>query len=171
MRGRMNGLRDGLADALRARANDDRFDFIARHRGMFSLLGATPEQVDALRARDIEIVIKDLSFAGQLPCVGAYFADPHVPADVQFHHFFKVGAAFDREEALLRVFTEYTQGRRAHEFGADVEIDTIDFRRLPTRDDDADNLLSAFMFGMVPYRDADFLRAAWWYQPGDSDLV
>lgn len=117
------------------------------------------DQVDALRARDIEIVIKDLSFAGQLPCVGAYFADPHVPADVQFHHFFKVGAAFDREEALLRVFTEYTQGRRAHEFGADVEIDTIDFRRLPTHADDADNLLSAFMFGMVPYRDADFLRA------------
>jgi YcaO-like protein with predicted kinase domain len=116
------------------------------------------DQIDCLRARDIEITIKDLSFNGNLPCVGAYFADPHVSAAVQFHHFFKVGASFDRQEALLRVFTEYTQGRRADEFGSDVEIEKVDFRRLPTGPDDADNFLSAFMFGMVPYRNADFLR-------------
>jgi hypothetical protein len=33
-----------------------------------------------------------------------------------------------------------------------------DFRKLRTQDDDCDNFLSAFMFGMVPYRDASFLR-------------
>ncbi len=42
MRDGMLGLRTALADALRARSNSDRFDFLAAHRGMFSLLGATP---------------------------------------------------------------------------------------------------------------------------------
>ena len=42
-------LRQGLAAALRRETNSDRFDFVAKHRGMFSLLGASPEQVAALR--------------------------------------------------------------------------------------------------------------------------
>jgi aromatic-amino-acid transaminase len=50
MRLSMLDLRAGLADALRRATNSDRFDFVARHRGMFSLIGATPEQVTALRA-------------------------------------------------------------------------------------------------------------------------
>lgn len=50
MRATMLTLRQGLAEALRRASNSDRFDFIARHRGMFSRLGASPEQVAALRA-------------------------------------------------------------------------------------------------------------------------
>lgn len=50
MRQRMVSLREGFADALRRQSNSDRFDFIARHRGMFSRIGATPEQVEKLRA-------------------------------------------------------------------------------------------------------------------------
>ncbi|MEM0947540.1 MAG: amino acid aminotransferase [Pseudomonadota bacterium] len=42
-------LREDLAGELRQRTNSDRFDFIARHRGMFSRLGATPDQVLAMR--------------------------------------------------------------------------------------------------------------------------
>ena len=42
-------LREHLARELRNRTNSDRFDFIAEHRGMFSRLGATPEQVAELR--------------------------------------------------------------------------------------------------------------------------
>ncbi len=42
-------LREHLARELRNRTNSDRFDFIAEHRGMFSRIGATPEQVAALR--------------------------------------------------------------------------------------------------------------------------
>jgi aromatic-amino-acid transaminase len=49
MRTTMLGLRTGLAEALRRATNSERFDFIADHRGMFSLMGATPEQVKALR--------------------------------------------------------------------------------------------------------------------------
>ncbi|GIX14457.1 MAG: aminotransferase [Paracoccaceae bacterium] len=49
MRRRMLALRQGLADALRRETNDGRFDFIASHRGMFSRLGASPEQVERLK--------------------------------------------------------------------------------------------------------------------------
>jgi len=47
----MLGLRKQLAAELRQRTNSDRFDFIARHRGMFSRLGATPEQVETMREK------------------------------------------------------------------------------------------------------------------------
>lgn len=46
----MLSLRQDLAAALRQLSNSDRFDFLAYHRGMFSRLGATPEQVEAMRA-------------------------------------------------------------------------------------------------------------------------
>ncbi|WP_300516346.1 amino acid aminotransferase [Aliiroseovarius sp.] len=45
----MLGLREQLATELRARTGSDRFGFIAEHRGMFSRLGATPEQVAKMR--------------------------------------------------------------------------------------------------------------------------
>ncbi len=49
VRSGMLNLREKLANELRARTGSDRFGFIADHRGMFSRLGATPEQVEALR--------------------------------------------------------------------------------------------------------------------------
>ena len=49
MRLRMLDLRRGLANALRRETNSDRFDFVEAHRGMFSLMGAGPETVKALR--------------------------------------------------------------------------------------------------------------------------
>ncbi|MEI6072296.1 MAG: YcaO-like family protein [Verrucomicrobiae bacterium] len=126
------------------------------------------EQMAFFQSCGIEIILKDLSFGGVLPCLAAYFVDHNIPEDYQFRHFFKVGASFDREEALLRTFTEYAQGRRRQEFFApDAEnrgellanILAHDFRSLPTQPDDCDNFLSAFMFGFVPYRNAGFLRA------------
>ena len=45
----MLALRQSLADELRRETNSDRFDFVARHRGMFSRLGLTSEQVFRLR--------------------------------------------------------------------------------------------------------------------------
>ena len=47
----MLSLRQALADELRRATNSDRFDFIAAHRGMFSRLGLTEGQVNALRDR------------------------------------------------------------------------------------------------------------------------
>ena len=49
MRLGMLGLREQLASELQRLAGSDRFGFIAQHRGMFSRLGATPEQVEAMR--------------------------------------------------------------------------------------------------------------------------
>ncbi len=46
----MLGLRQSLADELQRATGSDRFAFLAQHRGMFSLLGTTPELVERLRA-------------------------------------------------------------------------------------------------------------------------
>ncbi|MEX1661114.1 aromatic amino acid transaminase [Thioclava sp. 15-R06ZXC-3] len=48
----MLDLRKQLADELRRLTNSDRFDFVAEHRGMFSRLGATPEQVAKMKAEN-----------------------------------------------------------------------------------------------------------------------
>ena len=42
-------LRSQLASELQRLSGSDRFGFLAEHRGMFSRLGATPEQVEKLR--------------------------------------------------------------------------------------------------------------------------
>jgi ribosomal protein S12 methylthiotransferase accessory factor len=124
--------------------------------------------LDFVRAHGIEVIFKDLSFGGVLPCVGAYFVDHNIPEQYQFRHFFKIGAAFDAREAFLRVFTEYAQGRRRDEFFApdthnlDAKIAALlshDLRQLPAQPGDCDNFMSAFMFGFVPYQNADFLRS------------
>jgi len=122
------------------------------------------ELLDFVCAKGIEVTIKDLSFGGVLPCIGAYFRDPNIPEEFQFHHFFKVGASFDRELALTRVFTEYVQGRRLDEFiharpDDQERVLKHDFRNLKCFGSNGDNFLSAFMFGFVPYTRADFLTA------------
>ncbi|WP_370228546.1 aromatic amino acid transaminase [Cognatishimia sp.] len=45
----MLGLREQLAEELRALSGSDRFGFIAQHRGMFSQIGTTPELVEKMR--------------------------------------------------------------------------------------------------------------------------
>ncbi len=49
MRTGMLDLRRQLAEELRQRTNSDTFDFIARHRGMFSRLGIDADKVEAMR--------------------------------------------------------------------------------------------------------------------------
>jgi aromatic-amino-acid transaminase len=45
----MLALREQLASELQRLTGSDRFGFLAQHRGMFSRLGASPEQVEAMR--------------------------------------------------------------------------------------------------------------------------
>lgn len=59
MRNRMIGLRVKLSDAIRARSNSKNFDFIADHRGMFSLLGLPNSVVEHLKAKDGVYMIGD----------------------------------------------------------------------------------------------------------------
>ncbi len=137
-------------------------------------------QLSFLEGKGIEIQLKDLSFEGSLPCVGAYFFDPHMPATHQFRHFFKAGSAFNRIDAMTRVFTEYVQGRRLDEFISDdaeeqKRVLEHDFRRLRCIPDDGDNYLSTFLFGFVPFASADFLRegdvVAFRDDPGFDDCL
>ena len=59
MRLAMLTVREDLAEALRQQCNSDRFDFIKDHRGMFSRLGLSPEQVEALRVDHGMYVVSD----------------------------------------------------------------------------------------------------------------
>ena len=52
-------LREQLAAELQRRSGSDRFGFIAQHRGMFSRLGASPEQVERLREEHAIYMIGD----------------------------------------------------------------------------------------------------------------
>ncbi len=47
----MLAIREQLASELRRLSGSDRFGFVAQHRGMFSRMGATPEQVLELREK------------------------------------------------------------------------------------------------------------------------
>ncbi|MDE3028041.1 MAG: aspartate/tyrosine/aromatic aminotransferase [Paracoccaceae bacterium] len=62
----MLSLREQLAAELRRLTGSDRFGFIAQHRGMFSRLGATPEQVERLRTEHGIYMVGDsrLNIAG-----------------------------------------------------------------------------------------------------------
>ena len=66
VRNTMLGLRAQLASELRDLSGSDRFDFIGQHRGMFSRLGATPEQVAKLKSDAAIYMVGDsrLNIAG-----------------------------------------------------------------------------------------------------------
>jgi aromatic-amino-acid transaminase len=59
VRGNMLGLRAALAEALRVETRSDRFGFVAAHRGMFSRLGLTPDQVERLRVEHGIYMVSD----------------------------------------------------------------------------------------------------------------
>ncbi len=62
----MLGLREQLASELQKASGSDRFGFIAQHRGMFSRLGAAPEQVERLKTEHGIYMVGDsrLNIAG-----------------------------------------------------------------------------------------------------------
>jgi aromatic-amino-acid transaminase len=66
MRTGMLKLREQLASELQRLSGSDRFGFIAQHRGMFSRLGATPEQVETMRVQHGIYMVGDsrLNIAG-----------------------------------------------------------------------------------------------------------
>ncbi|KAJ56964.1 aromatic amino acid aminotransferase [Actibacterium mucosum KCTC 23349] len=59
VRNGMLTLRTQLADALQIETGSNRFGFLAQHRGMFSRLGATPEQIETLRDTHAIYIIGD----------------------------------------------------------------------------------------------------------------
>ncbi|WP_404406068.1 aromatic amino acid transaminase [Pelagibacterium halotolerans] len=59
MRTRMVENRKKLADAIRARSNSSDFDFVAEHRGMFSLLGLPKPVIDRLKTENAVYMLDD----------------------------------------------------------------------------------------------------------------
>ena len=55
----MLAIRKQLAEELRRLSGSDRFGFVAQHRGMFSRMGASPEQVMALREKHAIYMVGD----------------------------------------------------------------------------------------------------------------
>ncbi|MDA8747264.1 aspartate/tyrosine/aromatic aminotransferase [Litoreibacter sp.] len=77
-------LRQQLAMTLQKRTGSDRFGFLADHRGMFSRLGATPEQVEAMRQSHGVYMIGDsrMNIAGLNEASIPILADAIVEAGV-----------------------------------------------------------------------------------------
>ncbi|MGR3649389.1 MAG: amino acid aminotransferase [Shimia sp.] len=55
----MLALRQQLADELQRLSGSDRFGFLAQHRGMFSLLGTTPDLVEKMRVDNAIYMVGD----------------------------------------------------------------------------------------------------------------
>jgi aspartate/tyrosine/aromatic aminotransferase len=66
VRNSMLALRQALSQALQTETRSDRFGFVAAHRGMFSRLGLTPDQVEKLRRDHAIYMVGDsrLNIAG-----------------------------------------------------------------------------------------------------------
>ncbi len=109
-------------------------------------------QLEALKAKNIEITIKDFSFGGILPCVGVYFVNHNVAPEFQLHHVLNVGTSFDREEAIMRALTEFAQGRKFENRPL-----REGFERLKCQGDNTDHFLTLFKHGYISYTHADFL--------------
>jgi aromatic-amino-acid transaminase len=73
MRARIAAMRRALADALRAETGSDRFGFLSDQRGLFSLLRATPEQMERLREEHALYAVHDgrINVAGLTPATVA----------------------------------------------------------------------------------------------------
>jgi ribosomal protein S12 methylthiotransferase accessory factor len=63
------------------------------------------------RKEKLDIVVKDFSLDGLLPCIGILTINKNVPESSVEHRIVQLGASFNREEALMRCFTERAQGR------------------------------------------------------------
>lgn len=59
MRANIVGLRNALSEAFRRHTNSSRYDFLEKNKGMFSLIGITPEQARRLRQEFAIYVVED----------------------------------------------------------------------------------------------------------------
>ena len=62
--------------------------------------------------KNVDVIIKDLSLDGLLPCIGVLFINHNLPSDRMEHKILIPGASFNLKEGLTRCFTESMQGRK-----------------------------------------------------------
>lgn len=69
------------------------------------------EMVRFYRENNVDVILKDLSFNGLLPALGALFINNNLAPDRLEHRILIPGVSFNLDEALTRCFTEGMQGR------------------------------------------------------------
>jgi len=77
MKERINNLRNALAEALKIRTNTSKFNYIADNKGLFSLLPATPGQMEILRKKYAVYGLDD----GRINIAGLGFNNVEYTAD------------------------------------------------------------------------------------------
>jgi ribosomal protein S12 methylthiotransferase accessory factor len=68
--------------------------------------------IDFYQGNNVDILIKDLSLDGLIPCIGVLFINNNLRRDLLEHRILIPGVSFNLEEALTRCFTESMQGRQ-----------------------------------------------------------
>ncbi len=61
--------------------------------------------------KNVDVIIKDLSMGGVLPCIGVLFINHNLSLDRLEHRILIPGVSFNMDEGLTRCFTESMQGR------------------------------------------------------------
>ncbi|MBW2593715.1 MAG: YcaO-like family protein [Deltaproteobacteria bacterium] len=69
------------------------------------------DMIEFYRKKNVDVMIKDLSLDGLLPCIGVLFTNHNLPPGRMEHKILIPGAAFNLDEGLTRCFTESMQGR------------------------------------------------------------
>ena len=69
------------------------------------------DMIEFYRKKNVDVMIKDLSLDGFLPCIGVLFTNHNLPPGRMEHKILIPGAAFNLDEGLTRCFTESMQGR------------------------------------------------------------
>ncbi len=109
------------------------------------------EMISFYERENVEIVLKDLSMDGLLPCIGVLFINRNLRPGRLEHKILVPGVSFDMDEALSRCLTEIMQGR------ATLRKPTPQFDKPVVQDSRVDNLYLLFKC-CISRKDISFLE-------------
>jgi ribosomal protein S12 methylthiotransferase accessory factor len=69
------------------------------------------EMIEFYHGNNVQVILKDLSLGGVLPCIGVLFINHNLSPDGLEHKILIPGVSFNMDEGLTRCFTESMQGR------------------------------------------------------------
>ena len=69
------------------------------------------DMIKFYQGNKVDVIIKDLSLGGVLPCIGVLFINHNLSPDRLEHKILIPGVSFNMDEGLTRCFTESMQGR------------------------------------------------------------
>ncbi|OEU79528.1 MAG: hypothetical protein BA872_05030 [Desulfobacterales bacterium C00003060] len=73
---------------------------------------AIKDMIEFYHGKNVDVIIKDLSLDGLLPCIGVLFINNNLRPDRLEHRILIPGVSFNLDEGLTRCFTESMQGRK-----------------------------------------------------------